>query len=427
MNDLLSDTSDIIKVYTRYKTELEGLESIKRELITKNDDSNLDKIIKMIRTVKEEDIIQFLSRRNIFPKYGFPVDTVELETNPFIRFKKLRLSRDLSQAIGEYSPGSKIIADHNIYTSRYVNLPLKKDTILNNGELVKCPECKHLNVNKSFKRKIENCILCGQKLNKDESTEYIVPEYGFTSEANIEKANTTPPKSGMRSSVYYIGDRMDSFIEKPNVYDLIFRSSKDDEMMVINENLLSICEECGYSEELKEKQTKKRSKHKNKFGYPCDGKMSEKKLAHLFKTDVLQIDFQQCFDLSTGMGILSALLKSISNNLGIERKDLDGTLETFYNGNHKQSRFVLFDNVPGGAGYVKRIYEAEPDVIKKIFKDACDSVSNCTCSLDSSCYSCVRNYMNQKFHDSMARRDIIEKLNEITGNVCVEIVRDSSD
>lgn len=416
MNDLLSDTSDIIKVYIRYKAELEGLDSLKQELITKNDDSNLDKIIKMIRTVKEEDIIQFLSRRNIFPKYGFPVDTVELETNPFIRFKKLRLSRDLSQAIGEYSPGSKIIADHNIYISRYVNLPLKKDTILNNGELIKCSECKHLNVNKLFKRKIENCILCGQKLNKDESTQYLVPEYGFTSEANIEKANTTPPKGGFRSSVYYIGDRMNSFLEKPNVYDLIFRSSKDDEMMVINENKLSICEECGYSEELKEKQTKKRSKHKNKYGYTCDGKMNEKVLAHSFKTDVLQIDFQQSFEkLATGMGILSALLKSISNNLGIERKDLDGTLETFKNGRNLQSRFVLFDNVPGGAGYVKRIYEAEPDMIKKIFKDAYDNVNNCTCSSDSSCYSCVRNYMNQRYHESMSRNEICKEFEQIMG------------
>jgi len=31
-----------------------------------------------INTIKKQEIIEFLSRNNIIPKYGFPVDTVEL-------------------------------------------------------------------------------------------------------------------------------------------------------------------------------------------------------------------------------------------------------------------------------------------------------------------------------------------------------------
>jgi len=59
-----------------------------------------------IRTLKQEKIISFLSRFNIIPKYGFPVDSVELSTklsqqNKWNRNDSLRLQRDMKIAVGE--------------------------------------------------------------------------------------------------------------------------------------------------------------------------------------------------------------------------------------------------------------------------------------------------------------------------------------
>ena len=66
-------------------------------------------------------LIDFLARGNILPRYGFPVDTVELEQNVTAsNINKLRLSRDLSVAIAEYAPSSEVIADGKMYTSRYI-------------------------------------------------------------------------------------------------------------------------------------------------------------------------------------------------------------------------------------------------------------------------------------------------------------------
>lgn len=66
-------------------------------------------------------LIDFLARGNILPRYGFPVDTVELEQNTTAKnIDSLRLSRDLQVAIAEYAPSSEVVADGKLYTSRYI-------------------------------------------------------------------------------------------------------------------------------------------------------------------------------------------------------------------------------------------------------------------------------------------------------------------
>ena len=64
-----------------------------------------------IKTIARELTLNFLSRKAVIPKYGFPVDVVELDTRPSVRNSNgVSLQRDLSQAIAEYAPGSKVVA-----------------------------------------------------------------------------------------------------------------------------------------------------------------------------------------------------------------------------------------------------------------------------------------------------------------------------
>ena len=56
--------------------------------------------------------MNFLSRKAVIPKYGFPVDVVELDTRPVDGSSTgVSLQRDLSQAIAEYAPGGKVVAN----------------------------------------------------------------------------------------------------------------------------------------------------------------------------------------------------------------------------------------------------------------------------------------------------------------------------
>ena len=62
-----------------------------------------------INTITRRSLIGFLANRNILPKYGFPVDTVELRTAHCDSQvgARLELNRDLSVAIHEYAPGAE--------------------------------------------------------------------------------------------------------------------------------------------------------------------------------------------------------------------------------------------------------------------------------------------------------------------------------
>lgn len=63
-------------------------------------------------------------------------------------------------------------------------------------------------------------------------------------------------------------------------------------------------------------------------------------------------------------------------------------------------QIVLYDDTPGGSGFVKYVYERLEDVIIK----AKEKVNgNCGCTEETSCYGCLRNYGNQFYHDILSR------------------------
>ena len=120
------------------------MEEAKKERLAKN--YAVDGITQRIKAYYGEDILSFFSKKNILPKYGFPVDTVEMTVTDNKHGKRygLQLQRDLSMAISEYAPGSQIVANNNLITSRYI----KK--IPNIGwkmySYIQCDDCKTLNI-----------------------------------------------------------------------------------------------------------------------------------------------------------------------------------------------------------------------------------------------------------------------------------------
>ena len=81
------------------------------------------RVERRLRTVLEESTLNFLSRTAILPKYGFPVDTVELEVKgESSSMRHISLQRDLSQAVAEYAPGSQVVANKQVWESGGVKL-----------------------------------------------------------------------------------------------------------------------------------------------------------------------------------------------------------------------------------------------------------------------------------------------------------------
>ncbi|MGH2510042.1 MAG: DUF1998 domain-containing protein, partial [Ktedonobacteraceae bacterium] len=93
--------------------------------------------------------------------------------------------------------------------------------------------------------------------------------------------------------------------------------------------------------------------------------------------------------------------------LSIRRDDLDGTLYVYKS--NEPASIVLFDNVPGGAGHVKRVYEE----LTHVFEAAYQRVNSECCGPETSCYECLRNYRNQPYHDELQRGPIRDFLSQV--------------
>src|SRR5690606_19416833 len=100
---LLSPSSDtpgtLIKAVREYDYEVNKLkEAIERSQEAR---TNPYQLYQRLNVFEKENILTFLSRKNVLPKYGFPVDTVELGIHDRTNRMKLglQLQRDLAMAI----------------------------------------------------------------------------------------------------------------------------------------------------------------------------------------------------------------------------------------------------------------------------------------------------------------------------------------
>ena len=125
-------------------------------------------------------------------------------------------------------------------------------------------------------------------------------------------------------------------------------------------------------------------------------------------TDVLEIKVSSLTDdESIVYSLLYALLDGASESLGLRRQDIDGTI--YPQGSGQPPTLILFDNVPGGAGHVYRIFEN----LQETFFDALRRLERCECGEETSCYNCLRNYQNQYYHDILQRGSAMKILQMI--------------
>ena len=88
------------------------MENLRQEYFNQGRDNQIGRIGLRMKTIADERTLNFLSRKAVIPKYGFPVDVVELDTRPRDGGPTgVSLQRDLSQAIAEFAPGGKVVAN----------------------------------------------------------------------------------------------------------------------------------------------------------------------------------------------------------------------------------------------------------------------------------------------------------------------------
>ncbi|USF27649.1 ATP-dependent RNA helicase RhlB [Firmicutes bacterium ASF500] len=376
----------------------------------------------------KKSLISFLVRNNVLPKYGFPVDTVELvpDVAAMGRDKSLQLARDLQMAIAEYAPGAQVVADGKMYTSRYIRrMPGKNgDSSWEKGYYCyQCPHCGQPNFTKEpVTRAGRECVSCHQIIKRTFWQRTLEPRFGFCAEKGAVEAPLSRPQHDYKTDDYYIGDPQRNLICKldfqVNGQRLEVESTSNDSLVVIGQNEYKVCAVCGYAVDSKKGEIP--LKHENMRGYPClnkEGKGMEYRLSHDFKTDVAKLTFvtAEAGNYDTMLSVLYALLEGLSQEMGIERTDIKGCLfRTAAEGTIVYS-VILYDAVAGGAGHVRRIATEDGKALQSVLKQALSIVAHCDC--DSSCYHCLRNYYNQKIHDNLDRKKATAFLEQWIGQM----------
>ncbi len=424
IDTLLDEENGVLNLaYQQVKNDVESLEKVREELFKEGKKS--DHILKCIRTIKKEDIISYLSKHNVLPKYGFPVDVVELDLQNHPQDKeKLELTRDLRYAIAEYAPSSQVVAAGKLWTSRYIKRLPDRTWLKYQYAICEFCECYQTKLSTSEDdqkindEKENNCKICGKPLGKKRG-KFIIPRFGFVADNNVDKPGDTKPERTYTTRIYFSGyanTLKPIEVDLGNSIAVKIIPSTDGKLVVINHAGASgfkVCFSCGYADLNKGNY---KNPHKNYWGQDCNGNLETVSLGHEFKTDVLQIRFKGYTNKDQGFwySLLYGILAGTSICLDIERQDIDGVLFS-YDGDKTKPSLVLFDNVPGGAGHVKRIGE-EKNTIIEIFKQTNKHLKQCTCGgndMNSSCYGCLRNYSNQFCHDMLKRGPVIRFLDSI--------------
>ncbi|XBH20415.1 DEAD/DEAH box helicase [Jonesiaceae bacterium BS-20] len=347
-----------------------------------------------------------LAKRNILPKYGFPVDTVPLTPPGNVALLDLDLSRDLSIAINEYAPGNKIVAQGQVISSVGVVRPPGKDFTLYNYAI--CGTCNHFQ--KSIDQISESCSLCDVPRVGTART-LIVPEWGFIASPDVGKVGGVRPRSSWNSKLFIesSGDEVETLTVETSAGTVDWRVGERASLALINEGPLDmhyyICDFCGYSQPgiqqlTKATRTSQQKSHKHtRTGADCRGPLRGRALAHSYETDVLNMSFLQTTTTEQSRSMLYAILNAAADVLEISRDDIDGTVEVY-----KKNRLALFDVVPAGAGLVKRIAHD----LEVIIQRALDRTETCDCGIDTSCYRCLRVYRNQFYHEELTRKAVLD-------------------
>lgn len=347
-----------------------------------------------MKTIAKEKALNFLSRKAIIPKYGFPVDVVELDTRPKTRqdANKVSLQRDLSQAIAEYAPTAKVVADKKLWKSCGVKIIPGKNLAV---------KYYHHDDARNFNQWDEH----GAQPDNFKGR-YLSPQFGFVT-GLFEKPQDPQGRTGR---LYTTRPFFEGFVrtdptqlESEGFFGIKITPALPGRMVVLCEGKngagFHICRSCGAGFPEKEPN------HKTPESSGCNGQLERLALGHEFVTDVVRLQFPGLTDSSDAYSLAYAVLLGAAEALDVPDTDLNTTITSGETGN--ETSIVLYDNVPGGAGLVASL--AQREVFQNVLVEAKNRV-NGDCGCTESCYGCIRSYRNQFVHTKLQRKAALKFL-----------------
>jgi hypothetical protein len=367
---------------------------------------------RVINTFQRRYLLGELSSHNVLPKYGFPVDTVQMRTGHIgtAEAARLELDRDLKLAIADYAPGSQTVAGGYVWESAGVyRFP---DREFEPHWYAACSCGWYEESKEPFS--VEECGACDRGGKQAPTVRcYIVPEFGFVARKDVPKRPSSRPKRVYTNTVHFVSDSVEAEPASLPLADgavVEHRYAERGQLAVINAGPIGtgyrICSWCGAGEPARPGQ-RAASEHDHPLtGALCRGRWEWRSLGHVFETDVLQLRFHGASAPMTAdvwWGLLYAVVEAAADRLEIARDDIDGTL---HYGGVGPPTLVLYDDVPAGAGHVQRIRDDLEGVLQAAYRRVVD----CECGPETSCYRCLRGFRNQRLHEQLRRGAVADLL-----------------
>lgn len=365
------------------------------------------------KTIAEEDVLTFLSRKAVIPKYGFPVDVVELDTQrtQSQESSEVLLQRDLRIAIAEFAPTAQLVANKKVWTSYALKRVAEREWPRKSYK--RCP--RHNVFCQWDPGESELPTPCGCKL---PARQYINPRFGFLTDRQKPKEPTSRIARGPTTRPYFansLGPEPDSIVLPSPHSPLVTMKKASPGLMVVlsegrRERGFYVCGSCGAG------FTKVEPTHKTPYSQECHGTLTQVSLGHEFITDVVQLQFhpqpgQAVDSVWFGYSLAYALVEGAAEALEVPSEDLSAAVG-HGGGEAATPPIILYDNVPGGAGLVARL--EDHDVLRSCFEAAATRVGGaCGCGEETSCYGCLRTYGNQFAHNHLQRGPVLHYLREL--------------
>lgn len=371
------------------------------------------------KRILSRQILDFLASRNVLPKYGFPVDVVQLKLESKDEWALgVELDRDLKIALSEYAPGCTLVANGRVIRSYALEKIMGK--AWPEYRFAVCSSCGQFYHSDISHGEIQNVCDCGFSLDDaDLKGSFVEPVFGFRTQLHEDgqKPVEVRPERTYTTRVFFshynVAQDREPFIPEGNPDSKMGlkvekRYSRNGMLTVLNtggsKRGFWICPFCGFGVPVR---VARPTTHKTPWGKMCSGNLRILALGHEFSSDVLEIRFSGAdtarLEQGFWLSLVAALLAGASKALHIERSDIDGTVLRFGGQGHRS--IVLFDTVPGGAGHVRRIGVK----LEKVMEEAYNVAENCIgCSRDQSCNACLRTFKNQYAHDLLARGPVAD-------------------
>ena len=368
-----------------------AMEVLRRQYFEQGKDSYVSRIGRRMKTIAEERTLNFLSRKAVIPKYGFPVDVVELDIrsrdgNP----TGVALQRDLSQAIAEYAPGCRVVANKLEWESCGVKAVTGKAWPVRHYQYDDA---------RNFTQWDE-----GDPSVSASRRKYLIPEFGFVTP--LFKQPMEPRGRARRlytTRPFFHGFGKEALLEPKTILGVQVTKALPGTLVILcegrNRGGFYICRSCGAH------MTGPKGRHQSPSDSECKGTLEQFSLGHELVTDVVRLQFPGLCSEWDAYSVAHAVLLGAAETLDVPDTDLNVTITG--GDNPGESAIVLYDNVPGGAGLVAQL-ERE-SVFDAVLRNARERVRG-SCGCDSSCYGCLRSYRNQFAHSHLNRKQALKIL-----------------